>query len=79
MALGPTRRRRVAATVGRVKIERQSLVEGPYRDAPMWIGVMESQAAAQGKKAKRTFLYYTTCPRCAKHYGKNYVVGFAEI
>jgi len=25
------------------------------------------------------FFYYTTCPKCAKHYGKNYVVAFAEV
>lgn len=23
--------------------------------------------------------FYTTCPRCAKVYGKNYVVGFAWV
>jgi hypothetical protein len=22
---------------------------------------------------------YTTCPRCAKHYGNNYVVGVAQV
>ncbi len=23
---------------------------------------------------KRSFMWYTTCPKCAKKYGKNYVV-----
>ncbi len=23
--------------------------------------------------------FYTTCPRCAKHYGKNSVVGVAKV
>ena len=26
-----------------------------------------------------TYFFYTTCPRCAKHYGKNYVVGVAKV
>jgi hypothetical protein len=25
------------------------------------------------------YFFYTTCPRCAKHYGKNYVVGVAQV
>ena len=28
---------------------------------------------------QRLFFYYTTCPRCAKQYGKNYVVGLAQV
>lgn len=34
---------------------------------------------AQGKQVKRQLMYYTTCPKCAKHYGKNYVVILAEV
>jgi len=25
------------------------------------------------------YFFYTTCPTCAKHYGKNYVVGVAKV
>lgn len=28
---------------------------------------------------KADYLYYTTCPKCAKVYGKNYVVAFAKV
>jgi hypothetical protein len=24
-------------------------------------------------------LFYATCPKCARHYGKNYVVGVAKV
>jgi len=25
------------------------------------------------------YFFYTTCPTCAKHHGKNYVVGVAKV
>ncbi|WP_455707283.1 hydrolase [Mesorhizobium sp. ORM8.1] len=25
------------------------------------------------------YFFYTTCPKCAKAYGKNYVVGIATV
>jgi hypothetical protein len=25
------------------------------------------------------YFFYTTCPKCAKHYGKNYVVAVAKV
>lgn len=52
--------------------------EGPYRDAKAWFHQMETAAELEGNWAKRIFMFYTTCPKCAKAYGKNYVVGFAE-
>lgn len=55
------------------------LFEGPYRHAKDWAHEMEIAAEAAGGKAKRVFMFYTTCPRCARAYGKNYVVGVAEI
>jgi hypothetical protein len=30
-------------------------------------------------KIKKWYMWYTTCPKCAKKYGKNYVVVIAEI
>lgn len=53
--------------------------EGPYRHAKNWDHDMRVAAEADGHKAKRVFMFYTTCPRCAKAYGKTYVVGLAEI
>lgn len=53
--------------------------EGPYRHAKNWAHDMEVAAEAAGHEAKRIFMFYTTCPRCARVYGKNYVVGVAQI
>lgn len=53
--------------------------EGPYRNAKYWDHDMRVAAEAAGHTAKRVFMFYTTCPKCAKALGKNYVVGLAEI
>lgn len=53
--------------------------EGPYRMARDWYGQMEDLVRARGSPPRRIYFYYTTCPRCAKHYGRNYVIGVAEV
>ncbi len=53
--------------------------EGPYRKAHVWCTDMEELAQLRGKRPGRIYFFYTTCPQCAKHYGKNYVVGVAEV
>lgn len=53
--------------------------EGPYKDIRRWIGEMSRYVESRGKHAKRLLFYYTTCPKCAKKYGKNYVVLLAEV
>lgn len=53
--------------------------EGPYRHAGEWVHEMEVAAEASGHTARRIYMFYTTCPKCARAYGKNYVVGLAEI
>ena len=53
--------------------------EGPYKNAPKWEKEMASFVESKGKKVKKTYFFYTTCPKCAKYYGKNYVVGVSEI
>ena len=40
---------------------------------------MTRYVTQQGKQAKKCYFYYTTCPKCAKVYGHNYVVVFAEV
>jgi hypothetical protein len=35
--------------------------------------------AAKGKSVKNYYFYYTTCPKCARKYGHNYVVVLAEV
>jgi hypothetical protein len=52
--------------------------EGPYHHAGAWIADMRRRMAEQGQPLGRIYFGYTTCPRCAKAYGKNYVILFAE-
>jgi hypothetical protein len=44
-----------------------------------WIRYMNSFVTSKGKTAKKNYFFYTTCPKCAKFYGKNYVVILAEV
>jgi hypothetical protein len=53
--------------------------EGPYKDMGKWTGDMNLFVSSKGKTAKKTYFFYTTCPKCAKVYGKNYVVILAEV
>jgi len=53
--------------------------EGPYQDMGIWIKEMDSYVKSKGKTTKKTYVFYTTCPSCAKAYGKNYVVIVSEI
>jgi hypothetical protein len=48
--------------------------EGPYRETGRWCKDFEAAAKSRNLGIKRWFMWYTTCPRCAKQYGKNYVV-----
>lgn len=53
--------------------------EGPFRDISKWIAEMKAWVAGQSKVINKLYFYYTTCPDCAKKYGKNYVVLLAKI
>ena len=53
--------------------------EGPYSQARNWCGEMDEYVKSQGKTCERLYFFYTTCPKCLKTFGKNYVVGFAQV
>jgi len=53
--------------------------EGPYKNMKKWIGEMNAYVKSRGKEIKKMYFFYTTCPKCAKLYGKNYTVILAEI
>ena len=53
--------------------------EGPYQNAGKWAVEMQNYVKGRGKEIKKMYFSYTTCPKCAKAYGKNYVVLFAQI
>jgi len=53
--------------------------EGPYSQARHWCREMQEYVESQGKTLEKLYYFYTTCPKCMKQYGKNYVVGFARV
>lgn len=44
--------------------------EGPYSNAKQWYDALQAYASEKGKRVKNAYFFYTTCPSCAKHYGK---------
>jgi len=52
--------------------------EGPYSDTGKWCKNFESYTREQGMNIRKWFMWYTTCPKCAKKYGKNYTVIIGE-
>ena len=53
--------------------------EGPYKDAGKWAKEMMDYVKLKGRELKKMYFFYTTCPACAKFYGKNYTVILAEV
>ena len=53
--------------------------EGPYQNAGKWAKEMGEYVKAKSPNIKKLYFSYTTCPKCAKAYGKNYVILFAQI
>lgn len=52
---------------------------GPYNAIPKFVKQIDEYLAAQGKKAKDYYVHYAYCPKCAKKYGDNYMILFAQI
>ena len=53
--------------------------EGPYSNVHRWVQEMKTYVASRQKELQKIYFFYTTCPKCAKYYGKNYVVLLAKI
>lgn len=53
--------------------------EGPFKDTGKWCKDFEEYAKKKRYNVKKQYMWYTTCPKCAKKYGKNYVVIIAEV
>ena len=53
--------------------------EGPFKEARIWVKQMAEYVKNKGKDIKKLYFFYTTCPKCLKHYGKNYVVAFCQV
>ena len=52
--------------------------EGPYKDAGKWVKEMKAYIKSEGREIEKMYFFYTTCPSCAKVYGKNYTVLLAK-
>jgi hypothetical protein len=53
--------------------------EGEYKDTGKWCKDFEVYAKSKKMKIKKWYMWYTTCPKCAKKYGKNYVVIIGKV
>lgn len=53
--------------------------EGSFTSLGKWTKEMQQYVTAKGKGVKKIYTFFTTCPKCAKEYGKNYVVLFAQV
>jgi hypothetical protein len=58
---------------------RTRVFEGSYADTPLWERAMTTGLADDGLMPDPLWFFFTTCPRCAEAYGKNYVVGVAQL
>jgi hypothetical protein len=75
----------VSKEIPGAKMERVSgnflskVFEGSYKDMRKWVGEMKSYVQSKGKNLEKLYFFYTTCPKCAKYYGKNYTVILAKV
>jgi len=53
--------------------------EGDFKETGIWCKDFESYVKRNGSSIRKMYMWYTTCPKCAKKYGKNYVVIIAEV
>lgn len=53
--------------------------EGDFRNTGKWLEEFDSYTKGLGFKIGKTYMWYTTCPKCSKVYGKNYVVLVGEL
>lgn len=53
--------------------------EGPFRDTEKWCKDFDNVAKMKGYTINKCYLWYTTCPKCARKYGKNYVVIIGKV
>lgn len=53
--------------------------EGPFGDTEKWCKDYDKVALNKGYTINKCYLWYTTCPKCAKKYEKNYVVIVGKV
>jgi len=53
--------------------------EGDFKETKAWCQDYNLSASNQGLKTGKMYMWYTSCPKCAKKFGKNYVVILSEV
>lgn len=53
--------------------------EGSFSNTKLWCDDFKAQAIKSGHSIKKWYMWYTTCPKCAKKYGKNYVAIIGKV
>jgi len=53
--------------------------EGPYSNIRKWVQEMKAYVKSKARNMRKLYFFYTTCPKCAKFYGKNYTVLRAQV
>lgn len=53
--------------------------EGDFKDTGKWCKDFEKYTVEKNYVVEKQYMWYTTCPKCAKKYGKNYVVIVGKI
>ena len=53
--------------------------EGPYNAVPKFIKEMDKYLEGENKTALDYYIHYAYCPECAKKYGGNYMILFAQV
>jgi hypothetical protein len=48
--------------------------DGPFKETGNWMKDYIAAAKAKGLDIEKYYMWYTTCPKCAKKYGHNYTV-----
>ena len=53
--------------------------EGPFKDTEKWCNDFGKIIESKGLTVSKEYMWYTTCPKCAKKYGKNYVAIIGQV
>ncbi len=53
--------------------------DGPFKDTGKWAKDYNINAREMGLTIRKMYMWYTTCPKCAKKYEKNPVVLLGEV
>lgn len=53
--------------------------EGDFKETGKWCTDFEGAVKEKDQDVKKMYTWFTTCPKCAKKYGKNYVVIVGQV